>query len=405
MRIHTVKDGENTRDIAEKYGIDETILCLANEIEAGARLSPGEQLLVLTPTRTYTAREGDTLLRVSLRFGQTVSELKGLNPHITGDELKSGQIVIVKYDERPYGMGAANGIFYRGCPIWKLQRAMPYLTYITVGSGVFDGSRCYEGFDGRDIVKVAMDNGKMPLVRVYDKSDGSHYHNKQKRLDYISSLIDMATAAGYKGIALGYNSHCRGEAYEEFLVELRGRMIGSDLILISEVMADSDSSVSDYSDGAILSVDKCADMDSCGESFDEWERGLLTDYADNSESTKTFIELPVFANSEGGDFLEIMDATDMARRNHATTTFDKNSLISSFQDKRCGSIIYNSLSGIKKRMDIMSELGYMGISFDIARCPLSYLLMYDSLFKSVGYANVDKKVRCNPDAQENEFAK
>jgi hypothetical protein len=55
-------------------------------------------------------------------------------------------------------------------------------------------------------------------------------------------------------------------------------------------------------------------------------------------------------------------------------------------------------------MDLMSELGYMGISFDIARCPLSYLLMYDSLFKSVGYANVDKKVRCNPDAQENEIA-
>lgn len=404
MRIHTVKDGESTQDIAVKHGIDESILCLTNEIEKGERLSPGEQLLILTPTRTYTATDGDTLIRVALRFGQTVSELRGLNPHIAGDELKGGQIVIVKCDERPYGMGAANGIFYRGCPMWKLQRAMPYLTYITVGSGVFDGYRCYESFDGSEIIKAAIENGKMPLVRIYDKSDGSHYHNKQKRQNYISALIEMAMAAGYKGIDLAYSEHCRGEAYEEFLVELRGRMIGSDLILISEVLSDSSNAVSDYSDGAILSVDKCADMNNCSEDFDQWERVRLTDYADNSESTKTFIELPVFANSEGGNFLEIMNATDLARRGRATTFFDENSLISRFQDKRRGSIVYNSLSGIKKRMDIMSKLGYMGISFDIARCPLAYLVMYDSLFKSVGYANVDKRVRCNPDSQENEFA-
>ncbi len=403
MKIHRVTVGEDTGNIAAKYGIDESILCLTNEIEKGQRLSPGEQLLILTPTRTYTARDGDTLIRVALRFGQTVSELRGLNPHISGDELKGGQIVIVKCDERPYGMGAANGIFYRGCPMWKLARAMPYTTYITVGSGMFDGKGCHESFNGSDIIKIALDNGKMPLLRVYDRSDGSVYSDKQRRQDYISNLIEMATAAGYKGIDLGYSNHCRGEAYEEFLVELRGRMIGSDLILISEVLAYSDSAISDYSDGAILSIDKCADIKNCKESFEKWEKAYLTDYADNSESTKTFIELPVFANSERGDFIEVADAIDLARRNNATTIFDEKSLISHFVDKKRGSIGYNSLTNIKARMDMLAELGYMGISFDIARCPLPYLLMYDSLFKSVGYANVDRRVKCNPDSQENEF--
>jgi hypothetical protein len=313
-------------------------------------------------------------------------------------------VVIVKCDERPYGMGVSNGIFYRGCPMWKLMRALPYTTYITVGSGIFDGKKCYEGFRGRDIVNIAIENGKMPLLRVYDKSNGEIYGDKQSRLDYITSLIELAINEGYKGIDLGVGCRGAGEAYEEFLVELRGKMIGSDLILISEITPDSDGFISDYSDGAILSLDKCADMNTCNASFDEWERRFLTDYADNSESTKTFIELPVFANSEREDFIEVMDAVDLARRTHAATYFDKNSLISSFHNKNHGSIVYNSLSSIKKRMDIMAELGYMGISFDIARCPLSYLLMYDSLFKSVGYANVDKRVKCNPDYQENEFA-
>ena len=400
MRIHTVMKGENTADIATKYGIDEAILCLTNEIENKTPLSPGEQLLILTPTRTYTARDGDSMMRVALRFGRPISELRGLNPHITADELKQGQIVIVKCDERPYGMGVSNGIYYRGCPMWKLTRAMPYTTYITVGSGIFDGTRCYESFSGRNIVDIAMENGKMPLIRVYDKSDGKVYENRDARDNYIGELIELARRGGYKGIDLGYRETMRGEAYEEFLVELRGRMIGSDLILISEILPGCDGAISDYSDGAILSFDKCADMKKCDMPFDQWEGSVIRDFADNSESTKTFIELPVFANSASGDFIEVTDATDLARRSGAVTNYDKNSLISSFENKKHGSIVYNSLSSINARMDMLAEMGYMGISFDIARCPLSYLLMYDSLFKSVGYANIDRRVRCNPDSEK-----
>ena len=56
MRIHTTETGESTADIAVKYGIDEAILCLVNEIDKNTRLSVGEELLILTPTRTYTAK-------------------------------------------------------------------------------------------------------------------------------------------------------------------------------------------------------------------------------------------------------------------------------------------------------------------------------------------------------------
>ena len=399
MRIHTTETGESTADIAVKYGIDEAILCLVNEIDKNTRLSVGEELLILTPTRTYTATKGDSMMRVALRFGRPVSELRGLNPHITTDTIPAGQTVIVKCDERPYGMGVSNGIYYRGCPIWKLMRALPYTTYITVGSGIFDGKKCYESFSGKEIVNIAVENGKMPLIRVYDKSGGALRSGISSRIEYIDSLIELATECGYKGIDLGYKGENIGESYEEFLVELRSRMIGSDLILISEILPDSDRSIADYSDGAILSFDRCADADN-HMSFNDWEGAILQDFADNSESTKTFIELPAFANSERQGYIEIADALDIARRHNAVTEIDKNTFISKITNKKHGSIIYNSLSGIKARMDMLADLGYMGISFDIARCPLSYLMMYDSLFKSVGYANVDRAVKCNPDSSE-----
>ena len=82
MKIHIVKQGENTADIAKKYGISERILKIANEIDEKCNIIEGEELLILTPTRTYTAKAGDDLVRVALRFGQPAGALRGLNPHI-----------------------------------------------------------------------------------------------------------------------------------------------------------------------------------------------------------------------------------------------------------------------------------------------------------------------------------
>lgn len=397
MRIHRVRRGESTADIAKGYGINESILRKNNEIYEGDRLSEGEELLILTPTRTYTAREGDSLSRVALRFGVPKNELVRMNPHLTSDEIGVGEVIAVKRDERPYGMGAANGVYYRGCPRWKLMRALPYTTYITVGSGIYDGGRCYESFDGGEVVEIALENGKLPLLRVYDKSGGGFSKTAEGRKDYIEGLIYTALKGGYRGIDLGCVNF--GEGYEDFLVELRGRMIGLDLILISEITPESPSYVSDFSDGAILSIDKCGSTDR-NTSFDKYERRCMEDFANQCEGTKTFLEFPVFGYREGGGFIEVEEAINYARKQCAMTEHDETSLISAFQDKKRGRIEYNSLSNITKRLELLSELGYMGISFDIGRCPISYLLAYDSLFKSVGYANVEKKVRCNPNSEE-----
>ncbi len=402
MRIHRVKEGECLSNVAACYGVDGRFIEICNEIHNGERLSCGEELLILTPTRTYKARYGDSLARVSLRFGVPAGELHRMNPHISGDELREGEIVAVRRDERPYGIGAANGIYYKGCSMEKLRRAMHFCTYITVGSGIYDGERCYESFDGGEIVRLALDNGKLPLIRVYDKSDGSFCDDKDKRKRYIDGLIFLAMGGGYRGILLARRDFRAG--YEEFLVELRGRMIGLDLILISEISAESPMGISDFSDGAVLSCDKCFSEECADVSFEDFEGRMLTDFANKGEATKTFLEMPTFAVSKNGEFLDTADALHLARGRGAVTEKSEIAEICSFADKRYGSLRYNSLNGIKRRLDLGAELGYMGISFDIGRCPLPYLLTYDALFKSVGYANVERRVRCNPDSAEAEMA-
>lgn len=398
MRIHRVGRGESTADIANIYGVDEAILRKNNELYEGDRISEGEELLVLTPTRTYTARDGDSLSRVALRFGVPKNELIRMNPHLAEGEMHTGDIIAVKRDERPCGMGVANGVYYRGCPKWKLKRALPYATYITVGSGIYDGERCYESFDGGEVAEMAVENGKLPILRIYDKSGGAFAKNKEKRQKYIDDLLYIALKGGYRGIDLAEGNF--DEGYEDFLVELRGRMIGLDLILISEISPETPIAISDFSDGAILGFNKCGMRSIENVSFENQEKKILEGFANEGEGTKTFLELPVFGYQEGGGFIEVGEAINYARKQCAMTEQDETSLISAFQDKKRGRVEYNSLSNIIKRLELLSELGYMGISFDIGRCPISYLLAYDSLFKSVGYANVEKKVRCNPNSEE-----
>lgn len=389
MKIHIVKQGENTADIAKKYGISERILKIANEIDEKCNIIEGEELLILTPTRTYTAKAGDDLVRVALRFGQPAGALRGLNPHIITDQIPEGETVIVKFDERPYGMGTANGVYYKGCPKWKLMRALPFLTYLTVGSRIFDGKKLSSTFNTGEIVGMATEAGKVPLLRVYDKSNGEIYYDKNTRDEYINRLIQAALEEGYRGLTLAGENY-DNEGYEEFLVELRGKMIGNDMILMSEVTPESPIGISDFSDGAILSCDGICDEDA------------IINFAKDGESTKTLIEIPVFAFCENGSVMETRDAIDIAKRTNTPICHDITTNKSIFYNKKCGRIRFDSLSYIKSRMDNLANLGYMGISFDIGRTPLSYLMMYDALFKSVGYANVDKRVKCNPYTAKNQ---
>ena len=43
-------------------------------------------------------------------------------------------------------------------------------------------------------------------------------------------------------------------------------------------------------------------------------------------------------------------------------------------------VAYESPENIKAKLDLIRELGLMGISFDIASVPIEYLLMFDELY-------------------------
>lgn len=390
MQIHTTLQKETVADIAKRYTVSEENIRNINSLSEDAA-AVGEELLILIPTRSYTVQYGDTPERIALRFGVSPADIAAMNPWTMGRDLVAGEEIALKYDGRPYGMSAANGYFYKGCTEDDLSRAMPYLTYITFASAVADKRRISLTFDDSKYVAESTERHKIPLVRVHDRHI-NRYDSKDGLDKYAEELIALALSGGYKGIVLDTCSISdKRDIFCEFLVELRKRMLGCDLILITEINESSPPEYSEYADGSVFYYPKFA-MDNTP-SFEDGEKKALGAFACRGESAKTFVDLPSLA-MYGGNFCHIDMALKTARRRGMEIRQNKSTLLSHC-GKEQSEYTFISLTGIRELFNLINEYGYMGICFDIMRTPLSHIMMYNSLFKTSYYTNVRSREGCS----------
>ncbi len=391
MNIHTKVDCESIGEIAKKYGTDEEVIRQANEIYDG-EAAEGEELLIVTPTRSYKVQVGDSLEKIALRFNVRKKDLLCLNPWINGRELRAGDTLTVKCNERQGGMAVANGYYYPGCNEEKLKRAMPYLTYTTFCSAVADRRGITRTMKDSAEVNLVREEKKMPLVRVYDKYP-ERYKSAADLTQFAEELIGLATAGEYKGIVLNACSLVNSaDEFVAFLMILRKMMIGSDLILINEINDKTPMSFSEYADGSIMYYPKYAVNDP--PAFDEGERRVLSDFSCEGESAKTFVDLPAPARLMDR-YIPYGEAMKIARECGNKISLNESTLLSHFCDKKQGECVFSSLSYIKAMLDLVRELDYMGVCFDIMRTPLSHMMMYNSIFKSSYFNSVRTQEGCS----------
>ena len=395
MQIHTAKKGEKTSDIAQTYGVSEWIIRKINEIKEGDP-AEGEELLILVPTREYTTQPGDTVERISLRFGISKRDIFTLNPWLEKDP-KPGEKIALKYDEQRGGMAVANGYYYKGCDRKLLKRAMPYLTYITFAAGMADERGVHQSEDFSAEVKMALDERKTPLLRIFDRTP-ERYSRGGDMTKLCEEMIALAKSGGYKGIVIdSCPLSSSAEGFMSFLMILRKLMIGCDLILLTEIDENSPTEFSDYADGCVMYYPKYA-MEN-PHSFDEGERRVISDFACRGESLKAFVDLPSLVRHEGS-FTTISETLSLARRRGSRVEHNESTLLSHICDRRQGEYRFSSLKNIKELLGLIQEFDYMGICFDIMRTPLSHLMMYNNIFKTHYCNSVRTREGCSRAVEE-----
>lgn len=384
MQIHRVARGESVFGIARRYGVPAASIIEVNGLENPDALSVGQELLILTPRRVYTARSGDSVGSVARRFGMKKEELYAANPSLLyEDRLYDGQVLALGYGDARLGMAASCGYVFSGCSEEAIMRALPYLTYLTVAAIAVRGDKVERLFDGERVVKIAKEHGKVPILRVFLDGCGERYRDGD---GFAEELIGLAREGGYAGLALSVpEGDVETQVYEEFLLNLRKRMIGSGLILFCEAVCDRDHSYADLADGCVLSCAPPADDRAKN------ERRAFESYAEEAESSKTFMDITSFAVA-GSEYLDYATAVRTAAKVGAEIRHNAGRGLCEYRYRGRGgeeiAVEFESLENIKAKLDLVGELGYMGISFDVGRTPIAHLMAYSALFSGIGYTSI-----------------
>lgn len=385
MQLHSVKKDETLYTIARKYSIPATKILADNDL-AGDRLTTGDELVILKPTKTITVKGGDTLDSVSKRFDVRKSAIIRDNPSLFGkDKLRPGQILTIKQDESKIGVGSVLGYAEKGCRRDKFAKSLPYITYLTISAGIIRNGTVLSTFSATDVKIKAEKEGKIVVLGIKDESDGEFLSSKEQYAKVIDDAINLARLLGFMGISISAAkaSEIYCEAYCEFLLEVRKRLFGCNMILFTEVFEKTHPDASEICDGAVLNIE----LSPISAATD-----TMRIFSEKAESSKVFIKAVTRSDTPEAN-ISIDEIKELCYRSGKELKTDKESLISYFDYVRYKigkgeeiRLSFPSLQYIKAKLEALCELGFMGIACDIDTVPLSNLTMFNSMFARADYS-------------------
>ena len=396
MHIYRADKNESIYDIARRYDVSPMRIAEDNGLDIRERLTEGREVLVRIPSRTYNVRVGDTEDKIASRFQISKESLMRLNPELGGKEkLYQGQLLTVKESGPSMGAISVNGYLYSGAPRDRLTALMPYLSYVTVCSAVYKDGRVHNLYPTDDTAALVKSRGRVPMLRVYMSE------LPREDRDFGGSVSILAKSGGYSGVTLSALTSLSDNKDRLCALTLATRraLLENDLLLFAEGDAAMDTSYMDYADAGILTYDKLH-LCPCP-SFDDGEARVYGDFAESGESARTFIELSSFAYS-GSGYIEKCEAMRILDRKRAEISCDSDAKVirASYGRHKRREVIYESLENTKAKLDIVSELGFMGVSFDIGRICIADLMAMASSFDIISAPLMLPKSaevkRCNP---------
>ncbi|MBE6635889.1 MAG: LysM peptidoglycan-binding domain-containing protein [Ruminococcaceae bacterium] len=385
MLIHTVSEGEGIFSIAAKYAVPVTKLIEDNDITDGHTVT-GEELLVLRPTKTKTIQGGDTVDGICRRYGIRKSALLASNPALRGNErLRTGRVLTIKQDSPVLGAATAMGTAEWHTPVSFLTRILPYVTYLRINAAQISEDKAIKlEYNPERTVSLCHSEGKLPLLGISDKSGGAFLDTGEGFDQIINAMTDAARSLGCKGICLSAKEAAEiyPDRFCEFIMQMRKKFIGCDLILFTDIFEGTPNEASELSDGGVLI------LPFVGKS-ELYRR--LSDFSANAESSKVLVSLITEANM-GEARISLTEAKELCRKSGGRISRDEDSLISYFDyTKYRGGvgermrITLPSPTYTKAKLEMISELGFMGISIGKDIVPAYALSMFNALFSRADY--------------------
>ena len=249
MLIYTVKSGDSIYSIAHKNGTTPSRIIIDNNLENPGKLSVGQSLVLLYPTRTHTVRGGETLSAIARMYGVTVDTLWRNNPSLAGGMyIYPGQSLNIAYEKPPLGKIVTDGYAYPYIDREVLRTSLPYLTYLSVFAyGLNEDGTLIPPVGGdEELIAIAREYKTVPLMMLTSLGADGNFSNElaariltdaDLRAAVLQNTLQTVREKGYGGVNVDFEfiPPEAAEVYPQFLTELRRELEEGGYILMTSL--------------------------------------------------------------------------------------------------------------------------------------------------------------------------
>lgn len=133
MIIHVVTQGETIYLLARTYSVSVQRIISDNGLLYPYQLVVGQALIITQPAQIHTVIEGESPYSIAIENNISVQELYQNNPELaSGDPLYPGQLLTIRFWGEKSRTISVNGYTYPHINRYVLQRALPFLTYLSI---------------------------------------------------------------------------------------------------------------------------------------------------------------------------------------------------------------------------------------------------------------------------------
>ena len=236
MQIHVVKSGETLYSIAERYGVDESILAFDNDVSDPLRLPVGQPIAIVVPTLTHTVKAGETLFSIAERYGVDRNHIFRRNLFLNGrDAIFPNQLLYIETERSPLGAYATGGYAYPFVSDTLLRRALPLMAALMPFTYGFRPDGSLISPDDAAMITAAKEYGTEPIMHLSTLDENDVFSVELAKALFDSpemqtALLDSAIAnmqeKGYTSLDVDFEFLGRENAvkYAEFIAYCRERL-------------------------------------------------------------------------------------------------------------------------------------------------------------------------------------
>lgn len=212
MLIYVIQPGDSLWRLSQRYGVSVDTLIADNGLEHPDRLVVGQAIVIPTAERYHTVQAGETLWQIANRYGTSVEAIAQANQIQNPSAISPGQILLIPQRSRPVieVNGYLTSMGETGAE--RVREVGEHLTYLSPFSYHVQSDGSLTSLNDAEVLAAAADENAAPMMVITNfgeegfSSQVAHtiLTNTDLQDTLISNVRDTMQNKGYRALNIDF---------------------------------------------------------------------------------------------------------------------------------------------------------------------------------------------------------